>query len=489
MGRDDDDDGERAPAGLPEHLRGLFEDQTLIAEVEKALGRSVDKLSTGRFGRAMKLGRVAIGGGTKVALGRAKALFGGGSTALLSKDDAVSLATDMLSTFSELRGVAMKVGQMLSYIDDTLPPEARRVLAVLQRDAPPMPYDQVEKRLIEELRRPVKEAFAELDEKPMASASIGQVHRARLHDGREVAVKIQYPGIDRAMAADLKNAKVASLFKQALFVKTDIKAIMAELEQRLLDECDYLKEAEYQETFRARFAGHPVIVIPEVFTEYSTKHVLVTSLEHGRTFYQWLATEPSADARRTVTRTLYRFYLGSFYLDGLFNCDPHPGNYLFREDGKIVFLDFGCSRRFPEERRKIWVEMAQTVRKDHPEELHRIGVEVGFLAPDTKYDREAFRELMRYLYEPYLEDVDYDFRRHKPRQTFRSMFTDNPNLFKLNMPADAVFLNRITFGLVSLLTDVGSPLNCYRLADQYFARNDPDWPDDPFLAAERELRT
>ena len=111
---------------------------------------------------------------------------------------------------------------------------------------------------------------------------------------------------------------------------------------------------------------------------------------------------------------------------------------------------------------------------------------VGFLpAQVSDFDRPAFRALMRHLYAPYVEDVAYDFARHKPQETFRQMFTENPNLFKLDMPADAVFLNRITFGLVSLLTEIGSPLNCYRLADQYFSRNDPDWPEDPVLLAER----
>lgn len=470
------------PSGLPAHLKALLGDQEGLArEVEKALGRSVDKLSTGRIGRALKLGKVAASGGSKIALNKAKALFGAASEELMSRDDAVSLAAEMLSTMSEMRGVAMKIGQMLSYIDDSLPPEARRLLAVLQRDAPSMPYDVVSKRLAEELGKTPDELFAEFDRTPLAAASIGQVHRARLKSGVEVAVKIQYPGIDKAMSADLKNAKVASLFKQALFVKTDIKAIMTELEQRLMDECDYRKEADYQETFRARFAGHPWIVIPEVFREFTTKHVLVTRLEKGKTFYQWLQGDPSMEERRRITKIFYRFYLGSFYLDGLFNCDPHPGNYLFREDGKVVFLDFGCSRKFEDHRRLAWIETAKAVRSDEPERIHRAGLEVGFLAPNTTYDRDAFRELMRYLYEPYLEDGEYDFSRHKPQKTFRTMFIDNPNLFRLNMPADAVFLNRITFGIVSLLTDIGATLNCYRVADDYFNRRDPDWPEDPFL--------
>jgi predicted unusual protein kinase regulating ubiquinone biosynthesis (AarF/ABC1/UbiB family) len=304
-----------------------------------------------------------------------------------------------------------------------------------------------------------------------------------LKDGTPVAVKVQYPGIEKAMRADLKNGKVAGLLNRALFVHTDVKAIVDELEERLLDECDYRKEADYQAVFAARFASHAHVVVPRVHREVSSQRVLVTTLERGRTFYEWLQAAPDAAARDRATRTFYRFYLGSFYLDGLFNCDPHPGNYLFRDDGRIVFLDYGCCRRFPDERRRAWISMAQAVRRDDPAEMDRAGRVVGFIPPGVDYDRPAFRALMRYLYEPYLVDEAYDFALHRPAKTFRSMFTDNPNLFRMNMPADAVFLNRITFGLVSLLAEIGSPLNTYRIADAYFARRDPDWPDDPALAA------
>lgn len=476
---------------LSDRLRALIGgDGDTLREVERILDRSADSVGTSRIGRAFKMGKLAASSGTKLAMSKAKGLLGGEGK--LSKADGVALALEMVETFSELRGVAMKIGQMLSYVDDSLPPEARRVLALLQRDAPPMPFATVKQRVEAELGRTLAEAYAEFDEVPLAAASIGQVHRARLHPdgdgtpGLEVAVKVQYPGIDQAMSADLENGKILSIFQRALFFRTDTAAILGELEQRLLDECDYRKEAEYQDTFRARFTGHPFIVVPEVHRSHSTQRVLTTTLYRGLSFHQWLDANPSAAERERACRTFYRFYLGSFYIDGLFNCDPHPGNYIFLEDGKICFLDYGCSRPFPPERRRAWIDCATAVRRDEPAELERVGRQVGFLPPEVKeFDRDAFRTLMRHLYAPYLEDVAYDFSRHRPQETFRRMFTDNPNLFKLNMPADAVFLNRITFGLVSLLTDIGAPLNCYRLADAYFARRDPDWPDDPVLARER----
>jgi len=330
-----------------------------------------------------------------------------------------------------------------------------------------------------ELGGKVEELFERIDEAPLAAASIGQVHRARTRDGREVAVKIQYPGIDVAMAADLKNARIFNLFQRMFLFSTDAKAIMAELEERFLDECDYTKEAAYQNAYRARLAGHPRIVVPEVHADLSSKRVLTTTFYEGKSFYQWLAKHPTEGRRAEVTRLFYRFYIGSFYLDGLFNCDPHPGNYLFLDDGRVVFLDYGCSRRFEPERLADWVRMCQAVFLDDEDQIREVAVRLGFFEAGAKYDWEAFRSLLRYLYLPYLTPGEFDFADHRPEDTFRRMFLDNPNLLKLNMPADAVFLNRIGFGLVSLLAEMNGKLDCRTYATSYFQGIDPDWADDP----------
>jgi predicted unusual protein kinase regulating ubiquinone biosynthesis (AarF/ABC1/UbiB family) len=471
------DDAKKKP--LPEHLRPLFSSglsERARKAVEAVLENQAEKVKTGRLSRAFSMSKLVASTSSKLVLDRARDLLSG------SKDDnpegrverGMELAADMLKTFSEMRGVTMKIGQMLSYLDDALPPEARKVLAVLQRDVSPMPYEEVEAQIVRELGKKPEEIFASFNRVPLAAASIGQVHRARLHDGTEVAVKVQYPGIDRAMASDLKNARVVSVFKQMFFFKTDTKAIMEELEQRFMDECDYRKEADYQEEYRRRFEGHPWIVVPEVHRQYSAQRVLTTTFKEGCTFYEWLARNPSEEERQRTTRLFYRFYLGSFYMDGLFNCDPHPGNYLFQKDGKVVFLDYGCSRYFPNDRRLLWIDFCRAVYEDDEAALAILAKKIGFFLDDGDYDKAAFRALMRYLYQPYLEDAPFDFKRHRPQDTFQKMFVQNPNLFKLNMPADAVFLNRIGFGLVSLLSEMGGSLNCHRYASSYFRGVDPD---------------
>jgi predicted unusual protein kinase regulating ubiquinone biosynthesis (AarF/ABC1/UbiB family) len=470
---------------LPKHLRSLFpEDDAHVSDETLAsmLPEEGQSIKTGRVGRAIKMSRLAIGGGGKWLLGKARnSIAGEDSEGLRSRLQNIELARQMLQTFSEMRGISMKLGQMMSYMDDFMPEEGRRILALLQRDAPAMPYDDIAAIVKQELGGAPEEVFATFSKEPIAAASIGQVHRATLPDGTQVAVKVQYPGIEEAMRADLKNARVLNLFQKMFFFSTDAKAIMQELEERFLDECNYEQEADYQDTFFKRFEGHPSIVVPKVFRDFSTKRILTTRFEEGMGFYEWMETNPTPEQRETITRAMYRFYIGSLYLDGLFNADPHPGNYIFREDGKIVFLDYGCCRPFPLERRKLWVKLCRAVYTEDFDTVHELGVSMGFFKEGTKYNRDAFIELMQYLYRPYLKDDIFDFALQRPETTFRNMFVENPNLFKLNMPPDAVFLNRIGFGLVSIMTEFGARLNCRQHIGQYFEGIDPDWPEDPTL--------
>jgi predicted unusual protein kinase regulating ubiquinone biosynthesis (AarF/ABC1/UbiB family) len=470
---------------IPAHLQPLLDAQTderTREALEEALGAEGKRLKTGRWGRALEMSRFALGTGSRWLVEKARGAVSSEEEAEERKRKATQdLALQMIQTFSKMRGAAMKLGQMLSYLGDVLPPEAKKLLSVLQRDAPPMPWEQIRDQFFDAFGREPEEVFASFSHQPIASASIGQVHRATLHDGTPVAVKIQYPGIEEAMQADLKNGQFLGLFQQLIFFRTDTKAILRELEERFLDECNYLQEAAYQKEYARLLAGHPWIVVPEVHEEWTTKQILTTTYYEGKGFYEWLQSKPDAEVRDRVTRLFYRFYLGSFYLDGLFHCDPHPGNYSFLEDGRVVFFDYGCTRRFPEERRKLWVRMCRAVYRDKEEEMRELAYQVGFLKEGASCDWAAFRELMRYLYEPYLINEPFAFSRHKPHETFRKMFLDNPNLFKLNMPADAVFLNRIGFGLVSLLAEMETSLNCYEYAENYFVGTDPDWSEDPIF--------
>ena len=490
MARKDPDRTGRDQTMLPPHLRALLEtdnDEQLQQGIRKVL--EIDEttsIRTGRVSRALRMGSMAAGTGRRWLTQRAKRLIMHSTSA---QEDAraagIETAVELVKAFAELRGAAMKLGQMLSYVDDALPKEMRAILSMLTRDAPPMPWNTLRSQFEEEFGNPPENIFSDFEETPMAAASIGQVHRARLPDGRAVAVKIQYPGVLESLQADLKNSNVLMTFHRFLGFGVNTRELLTELETRLLDECDYRKEAAYQIRFGRRFANHPHIVVPAVVHEHSGRRILTTELYEGLSFYQWLASNPSPEQRNLASRMLYRFYQGSFYLDGLFNCDPHPGNYLFTEDNRFVFFDYGCARTYAPSRRRLWIGLNRAVVNDDRDQIRHHAMALGFFTAKTKLDFDAFVEMMRVAYKPYLSPGPFPFHEDKPGDNFRTLFTSNPNFRKLNMPADGVFLNRIMFGIFSLLGQIGGELDVHRQAGAYFQGEDPDWPDDPALQPPR----
>jgi predicted unusual protein kinase regulating ubiquinone biosynthesis (AarF/ABC1/UbiB family) len=260
-----------------------------------------------------------------------------------------------------MKGAVMKVGQILSFVDaDGAVPAAYRqlfqsTLARLQDDVPSLAPDEIAAVIEAELGAPPEGIFAFFSPRPIAAASIGQVHLARLDDGTELAVKVQYPGVADAVHADLANTDLlASVIKAGLALlgpqvpRLDPKLMVEEIRDRVGDELDYRIEAVNQQEFHTIYDGHPFIHIPAVHPEFCTGRVLVTDYVHGR---RWSEVTAAGDAIRSRWgETIFRFVFASLHRHGLFNGDPHPGNYLFHDDGTVTFLDFGCVKRFPAER-------------------------------------------------------------------------------------------------------------------------------------------
>jgi predicted unusual protein kinase regulating ubiquinone biosynthesis (AarF/ABC1/UbiB family) len=270
------------------------------------------------------------------------------------------LAEQAVQQLGRLKGLALKAGQMVSYLDGMLPERYRAVyqqaFSRLQAAAPSMPWSAVEPILRADLGRPPEELFADIDPTPFAAASIGQVHRGRLRDGSEVVLKIQYPGIDRALAADLKNATFFGTLKMP-FIKTArgdprvfAEGVWAELSARFLEELDYVREADMQERFRALVAGDPLLRVPAVHRACSGRRVLTSDFVDGRSLETVAATEPQR-RRDEIGAALNRFVCRSLFDWRLLNGDPHPGNYLFPADGTVVLIDFGCVKEIPESMR------------------------------------------------------------------------------------------------------------------------------------------
>ncbi|MEM6295735.1 MAG: AarF/ABC1/UbiB kinase family protein [Myxococcota bacterium] len=409
----------------------------------------------------------------------------------------VKAAEEMLLQLGELKGLGLKLGQMLSYIDGALPAEAepafRRVLSKLQRDAPSLPWSSTQQVLTETLGD-WTEHFATLEEEPFAAASIGQVHRGTLHDGTAVAVKIQYPGIADAMRADLANLDGAKSFAGPLMALMGASSnaafagnVLAEVRARMEEELDYEREARMQQRFADMFANVPGLVVPKVFVEHSGPRVLTSAFEHGKALDD--VTDAPQALRNRWAATLAKSASDSLYVHGTFNGDPHPGNYLFRDDGTVVLLDFGCVKEIPaamaEDMRGYMRAAIRAARTDAAEDwaafdralAHALGLDRG--DPDVA---TFYRELFLFMIEPALYDRDFAFTpewvaqiNDKAVEGKRALIFGRgmlPRMPKLPpMPADYTFINRLQWGFYSVLTRLQATINWHALLPETLRAN------------------
>ena len=315
-----------------------------------------------------------------------------------------------VTVLGDMKGVAMKVGQLVSFLDAGAIPEQhraayQRIVGALQADAPPMPFATVRAVLERELARPADEVFAWIGERPMAAASIGQVHAARLPDGREVVVKVQYPGVGDAIRADLENTELLASFASfgmkvsPIRVTADPVAIVEEVAERITEELDYRLEAANQIEFATHYAGHPSIRIPAVVSELSTERVLVMDHHDG---LRWSAALEQPQERKDAWgEAIYRFVFGSLYDVGVFNADPHPGNYLFHDDGGVTFLDFGCVKRFsPDQVAAMRRISAAVFDDDDADAVFESFVDLGCIPRATKLDPQRVFDWWAPIWDP-----------------------------------------------------------------------------------------
>ncbi len=272
-------------------------------------------------------------------------------------------AKQIVAALGTMKGAAMKLGQVLSFLDVGLVQEEyrdefQRELAKLRDAAPTVSFKQMRRVIEDDLEEPLGDLFEEFDEQPIAAASIGQVYRAVLRDGREVAVKVQYPGVAAAVRADMQNLDMIMRLLKRMTPGMDSKAIAAEIRARIGEELDYELEAQNQRSLARIFEGHPFIVVPDVLTSLSRERVLVSEFVRGVGFEE-LKTYPQAERDR-IGEIVFRFFLGCLYRHRQFSGDPHPGNFLLLDDGRVAFLDFGLFKRM--EREAVELELAASGR-------------------------------------------------------------------------------------------------------------------------------
>ena len=356
-------------------------------------------ISKSRIGRAARVGRALGGQGLKIAgTGATNALRGReGSKAALEKRHADS-AEQMVKTLGSLKGVAVKVAQMASIVDvELLPDEYREIyqreLGTLRQHAPAMSWKKVKAVLDDQWDRPIGKIFSEFDQEATAAASIGQVHRATLKDGRDVAVKIQYPDIADALRADVENAALFLRLGKLVAPGLDSKSVAKELKERVLEELDYELEAQNQRRFARAYRGHPFICVPEVVTELSRERVMVSEWVDGMEFDDVTAL---GQARRDrFGEIIYRFSFGSIYHLQQLNADTHPGNYVWMPDGRVAFLDFGMTKRLSEKQIKLQVAAVTAVLDDDPETFGKAMERLGFIKDRKTFNVELLMDHVR----------------------------------------------------------------------------------------------
>ncbi|WP_067814790.1 ABC1 kinase family protein [Nocardia inohanensis] len=306
------------------------------------------RVPTGRIARGTRLGRLAAGQAVREA-GTRLAMVGRTEQArrILAQRSAMQAAQQLVTVLGSMKGAAMKLGQMLSVLDlDLVPAEHREMfrdkLAELRDRAPVVEFARM-RQVIEADLGPLARVFADFDETPVAAASIGQVYRARLRDGRPVAVKVKYPGVDAAVHADMRNLAMLSGLLRNILPSAGDASVLEEISRNIGGELDYVREASTQHRIAARYRGHPFLTVPDSIQQYCTHHVLVTDYIDGRPFEQ-IRTLPDAD-RNAIGEIIYRFYITPLFTDYEFCGDPHPGNILLAADGKLAFVDFGLYTR------------------------------------------------------------------------------------------------------------------------------------------------
>jgi predicted unusual protein kinase regulating ubiquinone biosynthesis (AarF/ABC1/UbiB family) len=375
--------------------------------------------------------------------------------ARLEQRFAIRTAEDVARELGNMKGAIMKAGQMMSFIAEGLPPEAQAALATLQAEVPPMAPSLAERVVEEELGHHPERLFLDWNPIPVAAASIGQVHRAVLRDGREVAVKVQYPGVDVAIKSDLDNAEllyglIASVTQRNL----DVKGVVDELRARMGDELDYRIEAAHQTEFADRYATHPFIRVPRVIPEMSAQHVLTSEWVDGMPWAEFEATATEAQRQR-AGEVLFRFAEGSIWNHGVFNGDPHPGNYRFHPDeGSITFLDFGLVKRWTPGELESLSPLLDAIIDDDPDRLVATAETAGFLVAGHGLDARHVFEYASAPYRPYLED-EFTFTRQFVGETLAKVL-DLTGPYRdvmatLNIPASYVILDRVVWGVTALL--------------------------------------
>ena len=383
-------------------------------------------------------------------------------------------AQQLVEMLGEMKGAAMKLGQLASFYEFSAPSEYlstyKDALTMLQNSAPPMDAAASRAVIEEEFGRPVEDVFARFDDQAVAAASIGQVHKAVLPSGETVAVKVQYPGVDDAVRADLKNVSAMTKLAVAIAPNLDPKEVANEVKERVMEELDYRREASNQQRFAELFTDHPFIVVPRVFPDHCRTRVITQEFIEGAPFTSAFDWDQSAKDR--LAEIVFRFFYGCLNRFLIFSADPHPGNYLLLEDGRVAFLDYGLVRAIDPGTLKLLLEIVQALITDDRDRC-RVALEgLGVLSRRTP-EIDAVWDHLKMMNAPILEDRDFTVDPPLVQGIASAGFDPRSSAFqtlrKVGIPGVMVTFNRMSFGVASLIARLEATRNWQAIAREMWS--------------------
>ena len=395
----------------------------------------------------------------------------------IKQEFAAESAAKAVEVMGDLKGVTMKMGQMASFMGASMPDVAKRSLSALQSSAPAMPPGEAEAAVQRALGQYPTQLFRTWEATPVAAASIGQVHRATLHDGRAVAVKVQYPGVGDAMAADMQDqARMTKLVSRFAMRSLDAETLSRDLTARVSEELDFTNEARHHTEFAERYAGHPFIRVPEVVPDFSCRTVLTTTWADGENWNTFLSHASQAEKDR-AGEIIARFIFGSTRRYRHFNADPNPGNYLFHPNAEYVtFLDFGLAKRVSkEEDTHLWLLVDALMDRTSADDIVRKSIDGGYLVPDHGLDPDLMKRYLTvttdfYDTEPYTVTSEWVAKIMKSTFTFAGEYSVIRS--KLNSRADFFLRDRVYWGMTGILAELHASAGWKSINNEY-RRNDP----------------
>ncbi len=438
-----------------------------------------DEIRGSRLRRAASMTGAAAGVAAREAAARAMLIGGGNSEGRRARASQQQLksAETLVKVLGSMRGAAMKVGQTLSAVDLGLVPEEIRpqfqeILASLQQDAKAISFKSIRKVIEDDMGERLNNVFADIDEEPLAAASIGQVHRAVLEDGRKVAVKVQYPGIAEAIRADMQNLRLSLKLLNVIAPGIDTGAIAEEIRERIGQELDYELEAANQHAMARAYRGHPFIVVPDVVSELCRERVLVSELVDGRRFAQ--VRDSAAEERNRWGEILIRFYFNGPLRHRLLNGDPHPGNSLFLNDGRVAFLDFGFFKTLSDEEVAQLIASTRATYEHDAQALFDVISGLGALPPDTALAEpflEAYESIFGWLLTDQVVTIDGSATGAMMRAYNR--LRNSEHFKSLTLPAEHFVLMRAVMLLIGLLGQLHARGNWLELAREWLLGEPP----------------